>query len=171
MKKVRVTRVQIPALYMRFLKTFLTFSKLISSLKAQVGNIWKNYLANQFFFTLQQTFKNYTIHKLFLNKFAIFINKQSMTGTKFSPTVPNLNLPSNDEITRFDGSKLPEDGRKLAGKVSLQIWIPAVKLLKQCWGSGSGSAGIACFWTLRIWIHFLVRGTDPDPAPDTSLFS
>jgi hypothetical protein len=24
---------------------------------------------------------------------------------------------------------------------------------------------------LRIWIHFLVRGTDPDPAPDTSLFS
>jgi hypothetical protein len=70
---------------------------------------------------LQQTFKNYTIHKLFLNKFAIFINKQSMTGTKFSPTVPNLNLPSNDEITRFDGSKLPEDGRKLAGKVSLQI--------------------------------------------------
>jgi hypothetical protein len=44
---------------------------------------------------------------------------------------------------------------------------------KQCWGSGSGSAGSACFWTSQIRIiDPLVKGTDPapDPAPDPSLF-
>jgi hypothetical protein len=38
----------------------------------------------------------------FLHKFDIFINKGPRTRTKESPTV--LNLPSNDEITRFDGT-------------------------------------------------------------------
>ena len=44
MKKVRVTGVQILTPSMRFLTTFLNFSKLISSLKAQVCNISKNYI-------------------------------------------------------------------------------------------------------------------------------
>jgi hypothetical protein len=39
--------------------------------------------------------------KLFLHKLDIFINKRSMAGAIVSPTLPNL--PSNDEITRFDG--------------------------------------------------------------------
>jgi hypothetical protein len=38
MKKVRVTGVQILTPSLRFLTTFLNFSKLISSLKAQVCN-------------------------------------------------------------------------------------------------------------------------------------
>jgi hypothetical protein len=42
----------------------------------------------------------------------------------------------------------------------------------QCWKSGSGSAGSACFWGLsHLNLAPLVRGTDPDPAPDPSLFS
>ncbi len=41
MKKVRVTGVKILTPSMRFLTTFLNFSKLISSLKAQVCNILK----------------------------------------------------------------------------------------------------------------------------------
>jgi hypothetical protein len=49
MKKVRVTEVQIPTLSMRFLNTFLHFSKLISSLKAQVCNILKNHIDIQIF--------------------------------------------------------------------------------------------------------------------------
>ncbi len=36
------------------------------------------------------------------HKFDIFINKGSRTRTKVSPSVPNL--PSNYEITRFDGT-------------------------------------------------------------------
>jgi hypothetical protein len=44
MKKVRVTGVQIPTPSMRFLNTFFSFSKLISSLKAQVCNILKNHI-------------------------------------------------------------------------------------------------------------------------------
>jgi hypothetical protein len=47
MKKVRVTGVQIS---MRFLNTFLNFSKLISSLNRQVCNILKNHLDIQIFF-------------------------------------------------------------------------------------------------------------------------
>jgi hypothetical protein len=49
MKKVRVTVVQIPTPYMKFLSTFLNFSKLISSLKQQECNILKKYLGNQIF--------------------------------------------------------------------------------------------------------------------------
>jgi hypothetical protein len=37
-----------------------------------------------------------------LHKFDIFTNKQSETGTIFLPTMRNL--PSNDELTRFDGT-------------------------------------------------------------------
>ncbi len=44
MKTVRVTGVQILTPFMGFLTTFLNFSKLISSLKAQVCNILKNYI-------------------------------------------------------------------------------------------------------------------------------
>jgi hypothetical protein len=43
----------------------------------------------------------------------------------------------------------------------------------QCWGSGSG-----CFWVIRIRMFLglpdpdpLLRGMDPDQAPDPSLFS
>jgi hypothetical protein len=43
MKKVRVKGVQIPTPAKSFLTTFLNFSKLISSLKAQVCHILKNY--------------------------------------------------------------------------------------------------------------------------------
>jgi hypothetical protein len=49
MKKVRVTGDQIPTHSMSFLTTLLNFSKLISSLKAQVCNISKNYIDTQFF--------------------------------------------------------------------------------------------------------------------------
>jgi hypothetical protein len=49
MKKVRVTRVQILTPFMRFLTTFFNFSKLISSLKAQVCNILKNHIDIKFF--------------------------------------------------------------------------------------------------------------------------
>jgi hypothetical protein len=87
---------------MRFLTTFLNFSKLISSLKAKVCNILKNYIDIQKFLLNNTDFKNYTIYKWFLHKFHIFINKRSRTRTKVSPTVPNL--PSNDEITRFGGN-------------------------------------------------------------------
>ncbi len=38
----------------------------------------------------------------YTNFYYIFINKGSRTRTKVSPNVPNL--PSNDEITRFDGT-------------------------------------------------------------------
>jgi hypothetical protein len=51
MKKVRVTGVQMLTPSMRFLTTFLNFSKLISSLKAQVCNILKNYIDIKFFGT------------------------------------------------------------------------------------------------------------------------
>ncbi len=44
MKKVRVTGVQILTPAMKFLNTFFSFSKLISSLKAQVSNILKNHI-------------------------------------------------------------------------------------------------------------------------------
>jgi hypothetical protein len=89
MQKVKVTGVHIPTPSMSFLATFLNFSKFISSLKAQVCNILKDYVDKH-------------IHKWFLYKFNIFINKRSVNGTKLSPTVPNL--PSNDEITQFNGS-------------------------------------------------------------------
>ncbi len=56
MKKVRVTGVQILTPSMRFLSTFFNFSKLISSLKAQVCNILKNRIDIQFFY-LTQIFK------------------------------------------------------------------------------------------------------------------
>jgi hypothetical protein len=102
MKKVRVTGVQNLNPSMKFLNTFFNFSKLISSLKAQVCNILQNHIDIQIFL-LNTDFKNYAIHKWFLNKFDIFINKGSRTRTKVSPTVPNL--PSNDEITRFDGTE------------------------------------------------------------------
>jgi hypothetical protein len=49
MKKVRVTGVLILPPSMRFLTTFLNFSKLNSSLKAQVCNILKNYIDIKFF--------------------------------------------------------------------------------------------------------------------------
>jgi hypothetical protein len=49
MKKVRVTGVQILTPYIIFLNTFFNFSKLISSLKAQVCNILKNHIDIQFF--------------------------------------------------------------------------------------------------------------------------
>ena len=49
MKKVRVTGVQILTPSMRYLTTFLNFSKLISSLKAQVCNILKNHIDIQIF--------------------------------------------------------------------------------------------------------------------------
>jgi hypothetical protein len=49
MKKVRVTGVQVPTPSMRFFTTFLMFSKIISSLKAQAFNIFKKYLDNQNF--------------------------------------------------------------------------------------------------------------------------
>jgi hypothetical protein len=48
-EKVRVTGVQIPTPSMRFLNTFLNFSKFISSLKAQVCNILKNHIDIQIF--------------------------------------------------------------------------------------------------------------------------
>jgi hypothetical protein len=51
MKKVRVTGVQILTPYMRFLNTFFNFSKLISSLKAQVCNILKNHISKFFYLT------------------------------------------------------------------------------------------------------------------------
>jgi hypothetical protein len=44
MKKVRVTKVQILTPSKRFLNTFFNFSKLISSLKAQVCNTLKNHM-------------------------------------------------------------------------------------------------------------------------------
>jgi hypothetical protein len=44
MKKVMVIGVQILTPSMRFLTTIWNFSKLISSLKAQVCNISKNYI-------------------------------------------------------------------------------------------------------------------------------
>jgi hypothetical protein len=44
MKKVRVTGVQILTPSMRFLTTFLKFSQLILSLKAQERNISENYI-------------------------------------------------------------------------------------------------------------------------------
>jgi hypothetical protein len=44
MKKVRVTGVQILTPSMRFLTTFLNFSKLIDSLKTQVCNTLKNFI-------------------------------------------------------------------------------------------------------------------------------
>jgi hypothetical protein len=53
MKKVRVTGVQIPTVSMRFLNTFSNFSKLISSLKAQVCNILKNNTDIQIFYLTQ----------------------------------------------------------------------------------------------------------------------
>jgi hypothetical protein len=84
---------------MRFLRTFLGFLKLISSLKAQVCNILKNYVEKKFF-----NFKTY-LKKLYSSLLVftdnIFINKPSGTGRKILQTVPKL--PSNDEITRFDG--------------------------------------------------------------------
>jgi hypothetical protein len=49
MKKVKVTGVQIPTPSVRFLTTFLNFSKLSSSLKAHVCNILKNYMDIQIF--------------------------------------------------------------------------------------------------------------------------
>jgi hypothetical protein len=39
---------------------------------------------------------------MFLHKFDIFRNERAVTGTKVAQTVTNL--PSNDEITRFDGT-------------------------------------------------------------------
>ena len=75
MKKVRVTGVQILT-PMRFLNTFFNFSKLISSLKAQVCNILKNHIDIQIFL-LDTDFLNYAINKWFLHKFDIFINKGS----------------------------------------------------------------------------------------------
>jgi hypothetical protein len=51
MKKVRVTGVQILTPSMGFLNTFLNFSKLILSLKAQDCNILKNHIDIQIFFT------------------------------------------------------------------------------------------------------------------------
>jgi hypothetical protein len=47
-KKVRVTGVQILT-PMKFLNTFFSFSKLISSLKAQVCNILRNHIDIQIF--------------------------------------------------------------------------------------------------------------------------
>jgi hypothetical protein len=87
---------------MRFLTTFLNFSKLISSLKAQVCYILQNYIDIKFFYLTTKIFKIIPFTNWFLHKFDIFINKPSRTRTKGSPTVPNL--PSNDEITRFDGT-------------------------------------------------------------------
>jgi hypothetical protein len=49
MKKVRVTGVQILTPSMIFFTTFLNFSKLISSLKAQVCKIFKNIQITNFF--------------------------------------------------------------------------------------------------------------------------
>jgi hypothetical protein len=126
MKKVRVTGVQILTPSMRFLNTFFNLSKLISSLKAQDCNIFfffvylqqKSLVFFNIFSILQYNcnilknhidikknllntdFENYAIHKWFLHNFDIFINKGSRTRTKVLPNVPNL--PSNDEITRFD---------------------------------------------------------------------
>jgi hypothetical protein len=57
MKKVRVTGVRILTPSIRFLTTFLNFSKLISSLKAQVCNILKNYIDIQIFYLTTQIFK------------------------------------------------------------------------------------------------------------------
>jgi hypothetical protein len=34
-----------------------------------------------------------------------------------------------------------------------QIFAKIMLVLNQCWGSGSGSAGFACFWAFRIRIH------------------
>ncbi len=48
---------------------------------------------------------------MFLHKF--YIHNRSMTRTKVSPTVSNL--PSNDEITRFDGT-----GRCLGSNVRIR---------------------------------------------------
>jgi hypothetical protein len=56
MKKVRVTGVQILTPSMRFLNTFFNFSKLISSLKAQVCIILKYHIDIQIFY-LTQIFK------------------------------------------------------------------------------------------------------------------
>jgi hypothetical protein len=53
MKKVRVTGVQILTPSMRFLNTFFNFSKLISSLKAQVCNILKNHIDIKIFYFTQ----------------------------------------------------------------------------------------------------------------------
>jgi hypothetical protein len=56
MKKVRVTGIQLPT-PMRFLNTFWNFSKLISSLKAQVCNILKNHIPISNFYYLTQILK------------------------------------------------------------------------------------------------------------------
>ncbi len=42
---------------------------------------------------------------MFLHKFDIFRNERAVTETKVAQTVTNL--PSNDEITRFDGTQVP----------------------------------------------------------------
>ena len=70
MKKVRVTGVQILTPSMKFLNTFFNFSKLISSLKAQVCNILKNHIDIQIFL-LNTDFENYFFQKLFFQKFHI----------------------------------------------------------------------------------------------------
>jgi hypothetical protein len=49
MQKVRVTGVQIQTPSMSFLATFLNFSQLISSLKAQECKILKKYVDKQIF--------------------------------------------------------------------------------------------------------------------------
>ncbi len=113
---------------MRFLSTFFNFSKLISSLKAQVCNILKNHIDIQILL-LNTDFSNYAIHKWFLHKFDFFINKGSRTRTKVSPTVPNL--PSNDKITRFDatlqtasGCQCLRSAIEFSVSVPVSDWIP-----------------------------------------------
>jgi len=104
MKKVGVTGVQIPTPSMRFSSTLLCFPKLISSIKSQVCNIFKNSLYNQIFLTYNIHLENYFLQKWFLHKFDIFINKRCGRGINISLTLPKL--PSNDEITRFDGRQI-----------------------------------------------------------------
>jgi hypothetical protein len=57
MKKVRVTGVQILTPSMRFLNTFFNFSKLISSLKAQVCKYLKKSYRYKKIFTLHRFLK------------------------------------------------------------------------------------------------------------------
>ncbi len=80
MKKVRVTGVQILTPSMSFLTTFLNFSKLILSLKAQVCNISKNYIDTKFFYLTTKIFKIIPFTNVFLHKFDILINKPNIVA-------------------------------------------------------------------------------------------
>jgi hypothetical protein len=76
MKKVGVIGIQILTPFMRFLTTFLNFSKLISSVKAQVCNILKNYIDIQQFLLTTQILKLYHSQMVFTQ--ISYLHKQAI---------------------------------------------------------------------------------------------